>query len=96
MLLREGEGGRIPDQKTLPLKSLGGPDIMRMVDVRVGMQLRPSVSSHYPDVTVTELTADGFKYRHEPFLISPRIGVTEGGEHFGFNGEALYEPIERA
>jgi hypothetical protein len=64
-----------------------------MSDIKVGMRLKP-VLGDYPEIIVTELTPKGFRYMHEPVRISPRIGVTEGGEHFGYDGEALYEPVE--
>ncbi len=67
-----------------------------MADVRTGMRLRSTVNDWWPDILVTEITADGFRYVHEPVLLSPRIGTTDSGEHFGAGGEALYEPSEGA
>jgi hypothetical protein len=66
---------------------------MKMSDVKVGMRLRSSLSDVYPDILVTELTERGFKYSHPPFLLGTRIGVTEGGEHYGVDGSALYEQV---
>ncbi len=67
-----------------------------MSDVKVGMVLRSTISEfdakYYP-ITVTEITDNGFKYVHEKRLLSPRIGHTSGGEHFGADGECLYEEI---
>jgi hypothetical protein len=64
-----------------------------MNDVKVGMRLR-SIASDYRDIVVTELTSRGFKYKYDaPFLISPGIGVTDGGEHFGLDGDSLYELV---
>lgn len=70
---------------------------MKMNDVRVGMRLRPhGICAMFGCVTVTELTERGFKYR----LDAPRTHIAregswipvDGHEHFGFNGEALFEP----
>ena len=71
---------------------------MKMSDVRVGMRLRGAFSGEL--VTVTELTPRGFKYSLDapkPFV--PRWGWTfekDGHEHFGFDGEAFYEPADTA
>ncbi len=60
------------------------------------MRLRSTINDIGPNILVTEITADGFRYVHEPVLLSPRIGTTDSGEHFGYFGEALYEPLEGA
>jgi hypothetical protein len=74
-------------------------EVMKISDVKVGMRLRCTVSdapSSGP-VTVTEITERGFKYKlNAPVCVHPRRGITvaaEGHEHYGFNGEAFYEPI---
>lgn len=70
---------------------------MRMSDVRVGMRLR-SIFQLHDEITVTEITARGFKYSldcDKPLI--PRWGMTiakDGHEHFGHNGECLYELVE--
>lgn len=66
---------------------------MKMTDVKAGMRLRSTLPGFYPDITVTELTERGFRYEHEPFLLSPTLGVASGGEHYGLDGAALYEPV---
>jgi len=70
---------------------------MKMSDVKVGMRLRSTLSSFEPEVTVTELTERGFKYRFDaPRPVNPRLGMIfaeDGHLHFGFNGEAFYEPV---
>jgi hypothetical protein len=69
---------------------------MKMSDVKVGMRLRSHFSDVGGDVTVTALTQRGFVYRYDaPVCVNPRLGIVwaaEGHEHFGCNGEALYEP----
>lgn len=75
---------------------------MKMCDIRVGMKLQSTISDfeakYYP-ITVTEITERGFKYIHALRSMKianqggiPEFGTTEGGEHFGFNGRAFYEP----
>jgi hypothetical protein len=70
---------------------------MKMSQVKVGMRLRASVpGTIFSPITVTEITERGFKYSldAEKALI-PRLCMSisrDGHEHYGFNGEALYEP----
>ncbi len=69
---------------------------MRMSDVKVGMRLRPIIAGDLGgEITVTELTEHGFKYRYDaPVVVHPRLGIVwaaEGHEHFGYNGVAFYE-----
>lgn len=50
---------------------------------KVGDRVRykKEIRGSWPEATVVEITEHGFKYRFgEPFLISPRIGSTIGGE----------------
>jgi hypothetical protein len=68
---------------------------MKMADVRVGMKLRSKYSSlRQQIIMVTELTEKGFRYVRPRWHLGSRIGWTEGGEHYGFNGESMYEPVE--
>ncbi len=72
---------------------------MKMSDVKVGMRLRSTISKEGPDefITVTELTDRGFNYSLDAsYSLIPRWGMTmnkDGHEHFGFNGDALYEVV---
>ena len=73
---------------------------MKMSDVRVGMRLRPTPPGDHPceqEAVVTKLTERGFKYSiMGPYPLIPRWGLSvgqRGHEHFGINGEALYEEI---
>ena len=72
---------------------------MTLEDVKVGMRLRSTLSESraFSPVTVTELTARGFKYRLDaPVCIHPRLGIAfaaEGHEHFAIDGKVPYEPI---
>ena len=68
-----------------------------MADVMVGMRLKSLVpDTIFSPITVTELTEHGFKYSlDEEKALIPRLGMKlcrDGHEHYGFNGEALYEP----
>ncbi len=72
---------------------------MRMIDVKVGMRLKAThqIGPESEYATVTELTAKGFKYNADADTqLGPRHGVMlkEGREHFGFEGEAYFEPME--
>ena len=73
---------------------------MHMSDVRVGMRLRSTLDCipAFAEVTVTEITERGFKYRLDaPVPFIARDGSffpAEGHEHYGINGEALYESKE--
>ena len=73
---------------------------MLMSNVKVGMRLQSLTGRYEPIITVTEITELGFKYSHEPRSIKlgnpggiPQFGTCVGGEHYGFDGEALYEPL---
>jgi hypothetical protein len=73
---------------------------MKMADVKVGMQLRSVTGRFEPIITVTEITERGFKYTHEPRTVKlgnpggiPEFGTCVGGEHYGLDGEAIYEPF---
>jgi hypothetical protein len=77
---------------------------MKMSDVKVGMRLRATLSGSpgtgrdpWSLITVTELKERGFKYRLDaPVVVHPRLGIIfaeDGHEHFGYNGEAFYEPV---
>jgi len=69
---------------------------MKMSDVKVGMRLKPTIGD-MPEVTVVELTDLGFKYKYdEPLFLGLRIGVSHGGEHYGYLGDALYDEIKMA
>lgn len=73
-----------------------------MSDVKVGMKLK-SISEYdiFSPVLVTEITEKGFKYTHAPRNIKtgyyapgiPQFGIVSGGEHYGVDGEALYEEV---
>lgn len=74
--------------------------MMKMSDVRVGMRLKSTQYDHAHVITVTELTARGFRYAHPPRTIKlgyrdgiPEFGTTEGGEHYVYDGECHYEEI---
>jgi len=71
-----------------PPKEMG----MRMQDIKVGMVLRSIYGGL--DVTVTEMTEKGFKYEHPRYIAGARIGYTDGGEHYGYNGYSHYTEIE--
>jgi len=78
---------------------------MKMSDVKVGMKLRSIISDYeatYWPITVTEIIPNGFKYIHAKRSMKigysngiPEFGICEGGEHFGVNGECLYEEIDQ-
>lgn len=63
------------------------------------MRLRPKTNPgpSNPDITVTALTETGFNYSvDDPRVLHARFGwimEKDGHEHFGWNGEALYEPV---
>ncbi len=71
---------------------------VKMSEVKVGMRLKSTIGGGpaCSPITVTEITDRGFKYKLDgsvPFI--PRWGTwfpAEGHEHFGINGESLYEP----
>ncbi len=72
---------------------------MKMSEVKVGMRLRSTVvRSGSPDefANVTELTEKGFRYSLDAgYPMIPRWGMSvnkDGHEHFGLNGDALFEP----
>lgn len=70
---------------------------MKMSDVRPGMRLESTLGGGLGQrfVTVTDLTERGFLYKLDArVLLSPRMGWTDGGEHFGRDGEAFYEPVK--
>jgi hypothetical protein len=72
---------------------------MLMEDVRVSMKLNSLLIAQQPyyPVEVTEITEKGFKYRldaRENLCIVPRMGLVmqlDGHEHFGVNGNALFD-----
>lgn len=73
---------------------------MRMSDVQVGMWLRPKIGlggflNEECGIFVTEITEHGFKYTTVGVQsLIPRWGMyapREGHEHYGINGECLYE-----
>jgi hypothetical protein len=67
---------------------------MEMSDVKVGMRMR-SIYGDTPEITVTELTTNGFCFKYdEPWVMGSRLSVSEGGEHFGHEGESLYLPVD--
>jgi len=70
---------------------------MKMSDVKVGMRLR-SIFAPYLPATVTKLTERGFEYHLDgpvPFIAREGAFMTvDGHEHFGFCGEAYFEPEE--
>lgn len=70
---------------------------MKMSEVKVGMKLRDPRDPSAPDVRVTMLTERGFQYLLDrPVMIKTGeydYGQVIGGEHFGANGEALYDLI---
>lgn len=71
---------------------------MKMSDIKVGMRLRSTIpNSIFSPITVTAITSKGFEYRlDEQVSLVPRLGLvlpTKGHEHFGYDGEALYEEI---
>lgn len=72
---------------------------MKMSSVRPGMRLRSTlhVTPMEQFITVTALTPKGFLYSLDAgYPMIPRWGMSvlkDGHEHFGFNGEALYEPV---
>lgn len=67
-----------------------------MKDIRIGMKLRATIFGGPPEIFVTELTPHGFKYTCQPFNLGPRYGVMTAGEHYGYEGVALYDVIDRA
>jgi hypothetical protein len=68
---------------------------MKMSDVRVGMRLRSSKTGALSPITVTEITERGFRYSLDAAAaLIPRLGMSyskDGHEHYGIDGEALYE-----
>ena len=71
---------------------------MKMSDIRVGMRLRPApwIVNGEGTITVTEITARGFRYDLDaPRRIMPMLTQERcGHEHYGLNGEALYVPAD--
>ena len=71
---------------------------MKMSDVKVGMRLQSDKLGALSPITVTEITERGFRYSldgEQPLI--PRLGMAyckDGHEHFGIDGEALYEPAQ--
>ncbi len=73
---------------------------MRMDEIKVGMHLKPKTGNGNT-ILVTEITDHGFKYSIHPdeeiiHLLPVRYGkctLRDGHEHFGFNGEAFFEPV---
>jgi hypothetical protein len=68
---------------------------MKMSDVKPGMRLRSSLDGE--EIEVTALTERGFEYRipDDRALVNPHWSMRiarDGHEHFGVDGEALYEP----
>ena len=65
---------------------------MKMSEVKVGMILRNPNSGAMPMMQVTEITENGFKYKHSPFSVKTAdgFGETTGGEHYGIDGQSLY------
>lgn len=66
---------------------------MKMSAIRPGMRLRSTLDGAIQEVTVTELTDRGFTYTCEPFCIHPLLGTISSGEHYGVDGEAMFEEI---
>lgn len=73
-----------------------------MSDVKPGMRLRSTIESQrggpFEFATVTELTEKGFKYALDADVpLGPRYGVhlKDDNEHFGLDGETLYEIVEK-
>ena len=68
---------------------------MKMSEVKVGMILRNPNSGAMPMMQVTEITENGFKYKHSPFSVKTAdgFGETTGGEHYGIDGQSLYEVV---
>lgn len=64
-----------------------------MSEIQVGMRLRDRDGSLF---TVTELTEKGFKYERDVPIqwAIPTYGQIKGGEHYGVDGECLYEVID--
>jgi hypothetical protein len=73
---------------------IDGTKEMKMKDVKVGMKH----STKFPSIVIVEeLTPrGGFKYIHEPISlkIGYNSGVCRGSEHFGIDGEAMYEEFK--
>ncbi len=73
---------------------------VKMADVKVGMRLVSTLertpAMRY--VTVTEITEKGFKYSLDADVPgAPHWSMTtlaEGHEHFGYDGNAFFEPVE--
>ena len=71
---------------------------MKMSDVKVGMRLRSKLQSGVLEViTVTGITDRGFTYSLDgSYDLIPRWGMRfakDGHTHFGWQGDALYEPL---
>lgn len=73
---------------------------MKMSEVKVGMKLYDPRRPHTPMIEVTEITRDGFCYKHEYRAMKsghpdtdPQSGIFDGGEHYGYGGECWYEPV---
>lgn len=67
---------------------------MKMLDVKVGMRLVSKFAGALSPITVTEITDKGFKYKLDyiiPFNSTSSYCI-DGHEHYGYNGEALYDP----
>lgn len=65
-----------------------------MAEIKVGMRLRhlPYITSSEPEITVTEITERGFKYKFDtPWHLGARIGTATEGEHYGHGAFSLYE-----
>lgn len=66
-----------------------------MCDVKVGMRLLDPRTPHQSEMTVTAITEHGFTYKLDtPYSLGTRHGVTTGGEHFGSDGNCLYELVK--
>jgi hypothetical protein len=72
---------------------------MKMSEVVVGMRLRSIYPKPWPEeIVVTQITTAGFIYRipDDMALVNPHWSMPllrDGHEHFGIDGEALYQPI---
>ena len=67
---------------------------MRMSDVKVGDRIKMFGATR--EITVTELTERGFRYTvDEPYCLAPFLGMHDGGEHFGVDGEVADDDYYR-
>jgi len=64
-----------------------------MSAIRVGMKLRQVDNSHFPVITVTALTENGFTYKHERYFWRPGEW-SDCGECYGAAGYSYYKEIE--